>query len=96
MLFHLTDFSALVPAQDCDTGITSLDPETMEEEIDFETMEEDIGFKTVEESLESQRESERRLMAVILPVTSSSTPGIMHLRKSTKLFRFLPSSSISF
>jgi hypothetical protein len=63
MLFHLTDFSALVPAQDCDTGITSLDPETMEEEIDFETMEEDIGFKTVEESLESQRESERRLMA---------------------------------
>jgi hypothetical protein len=32
MLFHLTDFSALVPAQDCD--ITSFGLEMMEEKID--------------------------------------------------------------
>jgi len=61
MLFHLNDFSALVPAQDCD--ITSLGVETVEGKIDVvldrndETVEENI------EHLESQRESARRLSA---------------------------------
>jgi hypothetical protein len=63
-LFHLTDFSALVPAQDC--GITSLGLEMMEEKIDVALDGNDDFFETMEETiedLESTRESTRRLSA---------------------------------
>ena len=56
MLFHLTDFSALVPSQDCDI-------ETMEEEIDVALVRNDETVEENREYLESQRESTRRLSA---------------------------------
>jgi hypothetical protein len=60
-LFHLTDFSALVPAQDCD--ITSFGLEMMEEKIDVALDCNAETKKVTIEDLESQRESARRLSA---------------------------------